>query len=523
MRASLLAVLVLAGSASGQCEYAELTPTVASAGADFGWAVAIDGDSAIVAHSLAGEVLFYDRIAGVWTFVQALGSDGLTFFDEFGKALSLDGDLAIAGATQDSEFYDHQGAAYVFVRTAGVWATEAKLLASDAEAGDLFGNSVSVSGQRALVGAWRDDEGGDHAGAVYVFERSGTTWTEMTRLVPSDTNIFHAFGTVVSLSGGRALITAPWDSTLGLANGSAYIFQGAGSQWTEIAKLVPADSADGQWFGWSASLSGATAIIGAWKDSENGTGAGAAYVFEPVGPAASWIETDKWLASDANAGDGFGYSVALSGDIALVGAPTAEGGDVYLFERSGATFNESAILTSTDNQSGDQYGYSLGLAPPFAIVGALNGDGAVGNAGSAYILHLDADLANFCDSTPNSTGSRARISFTGCSSLVANDLVLFTLSAPAGEPGLFFAGPNEVQVPFGNGLRCVGGSPVLRLPPFAIASPAGVFEYAVDLQQTPASIIAAGSTWKFQTWFRDPAAGGAGFDFSDGLSIRFVP
>jgi hypothetical protein len=524
MRAELLAGLVLAGSANAQCEYAELLPFVASIGSDFGWTLSVEGDRALVAHPLNEEVQVFERIAGVWTLSGSLVSDGLTPFDEFGKAVSIDGDLAIVGATQDSEIAMTAGAAYVYARTAGVWAFEAKLTASDAAAGDLYGNSVSISGQRAIVGSWRDDEGGDHAGAAYIYERSGTLWTETARLVASDADDFYAFGTAVSLSGGTALITAPWDSHTGLASGSAYIFQGSGTQWVERAKLIPGDAAVGQWFGWSAALSGSTAIVGCWKDSEAGSLAGAAYVFEPVGPANSWIETDKWLASDAASQDGFGHAVALSGDVAIVGAPQAAGsGQAYVFERAGGTFTEVAVVSSRDAELGDEFGYSVSVSPPFALVGALNGDGVISDAGSAYILQLDAEVSNYCTSTANSSGWPARMDYRGCPSLLPNDFTLLASSVPLNQPGLFFAGPDQVQVLFGNGTRCAGGSPVLRLPPFVVSGADGRFEYPLDLQSALATTLTAGSTWNFQAWFRDPVAGGAGFDFSDGLSVRFVP
>ena len=142
-----------------------------------------------------------------------------------------------------------------------------------------------------------------------------------------------------------------------------------------------------------------------------------------------------------------------------------------------------------------------------------------------YLLHLDATSGgigvNYCVSTPNSTGSAAEITATGSASVSTNDFHLSAGPTP-NQPGLFFYGPNEVQLPFGNGFRCVGGE-LVRLP--VISAVGGQFDYQYDLTAPPSAPgqILAGSTWKFQLWFRDPAAGGAFFDTSDGFSVDFQP
>ena len=108
------------------------------------------------------------------------------------------------------------------------------------------------------------------------------------------------------------------------------------------------------------------------------------------------------------------------------------------------------------------------------------------------------------------------------SSVSANDLVLEVFAAAVNRPGLFYYGPDPVQVPFGDGYRCVGGA--LKRLPVVFTDGGGGASYAVDLADPPlpTGSIAAGETWNFQFWFRDTAAGGAGFNFSDALTVPFI-
>jgi hypothetical protein len=134
--------------------------------------------------------------------------------------------------------------------------------------------------------------------------------------------------------------------------------------------------------------------------------------------------------------------------------------------------------------------------------------------------------SNYCNTAMNSTGAGAVITGIGTPNIANNDLVLSAEPCPPGEPGLFYYGPDQIQVPFGNGIRCVGGAAgsIARLFPFAVADAQGVLSYAVDYSSAPANgPITAGSTYNFQAWFRDPAGGGSGFNLSDGLEVNFIP
>jgi hypothetical protein len=138
--------------------------------------------------------------------------------------------------------------------------------------------------------------------------------------------------------------------------------------------------------------------------------------------------------------------------------------------------------------------------------------------------------ASFCTAAPNSTGFGAEMAMSGSTSIAANDLVLNAGPIPPGEPGIFYYGQTETQIPFGDGFRCIGTSgpgTVFRLFPFVTPGALGNLSYNVDNQHVPAGSpgaqLLAGSTWKFQAWYRDPAAGGAGFNLSDGLSLFLIP
>jgi len=214
-----------------------------------------------------------------WTEIQKLlPSDGAAS-DYFGYSVSLDGDTALIGAYYDDDNGAQSGSAYVFTRSGTTWAQQAKLLASDGAAIDYFGYSVSLSGDTALIGADGDDDNGVDSGSAYVFTRTGTTWAQQAKLLASDGAVYDSFGWSVSLSGDTALIGTPFDDDNGNSSGSAYVFTRIGTSWIQSAKLLAADGAAADRFGWRVSLSGNTALFGVRWDEDNGVNSGSAYMF----------------------------------------------------------------------------------------------------------------------------------------------------------------------------------------------------------------------------------------------------
>ena len=218
----------------------------------------------------------------------------------------------------------------------------------------LFRSSVALNGDTALVGAYSDDTArGFDAGSAYVYVRSGGVWTQQTRLEAGDGSAQDLFGVSVALRGDTALVGAYQDDTAAGPNaGSAYVFVRSGGVWTQQARLWASDGTTNDYFGVSVALSGETALVGAHFDVGN------AYVF--VRSGAAWTEQARLGASDGSAGDGFGMSVALSGDTALVGAPyddTATGvdaGSAHVFVRNGTNWSSSAQLKGDDVADSDE-------------------------------------------------------------------------------------------------------------------------------------------------------------------------
>ncbi|MDG2053633.1 MAG: hypothetical protein P8J86_02900, partial [Phycisphaerales bacterium] len=176
------------------------------------------------------------------------------------------------------------GSAYVFERDgAGNWFEAAKLIASDGAEWDIFGESVSISGDDAVIGAGYDDDNGSFSGSAYVFERDvAGSWNEVQKLTASDGDAGDYVGYSVSISGDFVVLGALGDENDTESNsGSAYIFErdGAGN-WIEVQKLIASDGAEGDWFGWKVSISGNDAVIGAPYDDDNGSSSGSAYVYQ---------------------------------------------------------------------------------------------------------------------------------------------------------------------------------------------------------------------------------------------------
>jgi len=315
--------------------------------------------------------------------------------DSFGFSVAISGDYALVGALYDDVGANNdQGSAYVFVRSGSSWTQQDKLTASDGAASDNFGNSVAISGDYALVGANGDNSGANlNQGSAYVFVRSGSSWTQQDKLTASDGAANDLFGRSVAISGNYALVGASFDDVgADTDQGSAYIFVRSGSSWTQQAKLTASDGAGSDRFGESVAISGDYALLGAFNDDVGGdTDQGSAYVF--VRSGSSWTQQAKLTASDGAAFDSFGSSVAISGNYALLGALSDDiGGDTdqgsaYVFVRSGSSWTQQAKLTASDGAGGDNFGISVALSGDHALVGAFNDDiGANNDQGSAYLF-----------------------------------------------------------------------------------------------------------------------------------------
>ncbi|XXY14563.1 hypothetical protein WME88_40615 [Sorangium sp. So ce216] len=315
-----------------------------------------------------------------------LASDGAAS-RYFGDSVALSGDTALVGAYGDAAAGTLSGSAYVFVRSGGVWTQQAKLVASDGSRDDYFGGAVALSGDTALVGASHDDDNGLESGSAYVFVRSGGVWTQQGKLVASDGAASDYLGGAVALSGDTALVGAAGDDDKGSSSGSAYVFVRSGGVWTQQAKLVATTGGASDSLGSSVALSGDTALLSASGD--HGWGPGSAYVF--VRSGGVWTQQANLRASDPAREDVFGSSVALSGDTALVGANHdddngLDSGSAYVFVRRGGVWAQQAKLLASDGEARDYLGSSVALSGDTALVGAYLADNDAWNSGSVYVF-----------------------------------------------------------------------------------------------------------------------------------------
>jgi hypothetical protein len=363
----------------------------------FGISVSVSGDTAVVGAYFddvagldSGSAYVFTRSSGGWMQQAKLTAADAAASDSFGVSVSVSGDTAVVGAHRDDDAGGNpdSGSAYVFTRSGGVWTQQAKLTAADAAFFDLFGISVSVSGDTAVVGALGDDDAGTDSGSAYVFTRSGGVWTQQAKLTAADAAAFDQFGISVSVSGDTAVVGAHGDDDAATSSGSAYVFTRSSGVWTQQAKLTAADPGANDQFGVSVSLSDDTVVVGAYFNNDAGPDSGSAYVFTRSGGV--WTQQAKLTAADAAAFDQFGISVSVSGDTMVVGANLDDhaggtnAGSAYVFTRTGGVWTQQAKRTAADAAGGDQLGISVAVSGDTAVVGAIGDDDAGTDSGSAY-------------------------------------------------------------------------------------------------------------------------------------------
>lgn len=295
--------------------------------------------------------------------------------------------LFLGGHRDDSEGPD-TGAVTPFQRSAGPWTRETDLTASDARAdtgeGAQFGFSVSADGDWLAVGApFADSAQGVDTGAVYLFQRGEGRWVERQKLTPPGAGRGERFGQVVSMSGDTLLAGAPDDDEAGSLSGSVSVFERSGETWSLRQKLTGSDTAPFDNFGFSVSLDGGTAAVGApFHDSRSAGGnSGAAYVFERS--AQGWRQSARLTADDGAAEDQLGSAVSILGNALAVGARGDGAGSVSIFERRNGDWTRTGQLSG--EAAGDQLGVSVAMMEGRLLIGArFNSAGGPG-AGAAYL------------------------------------------------------------------------------------------------------------------------------------------
>lgn len=300
----------------------------------------------------------------------------------FGTAVAVAGDTALVGAPSQGP-----GRVFVYTRSGATWSLQQVLQHDDPVDTHEFGAAVALHGDTAVIGNHRDNTLGSSCGAAYVFVRSGTSWTQQAKLLASDGAFGHIFGFCVSVSGDTAVIGAHGSDQAGASSGAAYVFVRAGSTWSEQAKLSGADTTTGNQFGSAVSLSGDTTVIGARADNDNGNSSGSAYVFVRAG--TSWSQQAKLLANNGAVGDNFGDAVSISGDTAVVGAhydddDGTDSGSAYVFVRAGTSWSQQAWLRASHGSFEDLFGEAVSISGDAIVVGAPRDDPPT-NSGSVYL------------------------------------------------------------------------------------------------------------------------------------------
>ncbi len=356
----------------------------------FGYAVATNGNEAIIGVPSFGrefgKVYIFDLITGKQLF-ELLPFDTPPQHVEFGISIDVSSHLVIIGAPGDHGNDFSSGSAFVFDTTTG--EPLFRLLASDGDFADSLGGSVAINGKLALVGADGDDDNGSNSGSAYIFDL--TTGQQLRKLLPSDGTAEDIFGRSVAISGHLAVIGAPGVFIGNSSPGSAYVFDVTTGQ--QLFKISASDGHQRNSFGDSVAISGHLAVIGAPEDDENGPYSGAAYVFD----ITTGKQLRKILPSDGYDSQAFGSSVSISGNLAVI-SPRFDNdqgkyaGAAYVFDVT--TGQQLVKLFAPDGSAGDGFGSSgVAISGNSIIIGSPFDDTINGfDAGSAYIFLKTTDL-----------------------------------------------------------------------------------------------------------------------------------
>ena len=361
----------------------------------FGMSVDVDGHFMVVGAygdddkgSSSGSAYVFQRDGTNWIYSAKLTASDGAAADYFGRAVAISSNRIVVGAYGDDDKGSASGSAYVFEHSGTNWVQAAKLTASDGATSDYFGFAVSINGDRVAIGAYMDDDKGSASGSAYVFECSGTNWVQTAKLTASDGAVSDYFGRAVSISGDRVAIGAYLDDDKGTSSGSAYIFQVSGTNWTQVAKLTASDGVGSDYFGYSLDICGDRVVIGAYLDDDKGSNSGSAYIFQVSG--TNWTQAAKLTATDGAAGDYFGLSVSLNADRIAVGAcydddMGSSSGSAYLYTYTDSNWSLVDKMLPADGAAADYYGYSVSVSEHDMLVGAYQNDDAGSASGSAYV------------------------------------------------------------------------------------------------------------------------------------------
>lgn len=370
-------------------------------GDGFGQAVAIDGDRMVISAwrdddggNNVGAAYVFERNGATWQFMAKLVPEGLSTGQRMGRVIALEGDTVVMGNWFANAAGPSSGNAVVFELGDNLqWSQTAVLLPADAASKDAFGTSISIHQQRIVVGAEGRGDFANKAGAVFVYEKSGSSWG-MTHLIGADgLGVNDRFGSAVELNGDRLAIGA-WGDDDGKDNsGAIYLFEFSGVQWEQSEKLKIDDIGRGDRLGTALALDGDQLLAGVPFADEQGANSGAAYLFEFID--GGWMQSNKLTPAIGSAGDRFATVVAIEQERVLIGAPQNDDegfnqGAVYLFAKhTPDAWSAAQVWYDSTPNKGDFFGQSIGLSGQFMLIGVPLADGILTNAGSARVGFVD--------------------------------------------------------------------------------------------------------------------------------------
>lgn len=363
------------------CQEAVLSPSPSNPGSEFGSAVELQGDLAVIgdrgANGFAGVVYVFEYAGGTWTLLQELTPDVPVPGGDFGVDVDVDGSRMVIGAYESTG--SGPGRAYVFDQdpTTGLWSQTQELVDPSGMPNDQFGTAVEIDGDRIAVGSRYDDGTATdlscNEGSVHDFRLIGGSWTWTTELRASDGDCGMEFGASMGLSSGTLAVGAPGDFSGLTTTGKAYVFDPLN---VESILPVPVSVGDGDSFGQAIDISGETVVVASWRSSNR---AGAAHFFESQG--ASWVHTQT--VADAAEGGELGRQLDVEGDLAAIGAFKEDStGVAFIYHRDPAGWTLKQKLVGTTTITNDFFSSKLSVSGPRVLIGAMNDNPAPGVAGS---------------------------------------------------------------------------------------------------------------------------------------------
>lgn len=394
--AGLSILSVVTGYAEPGEQIMKLLPSDGSSSDRFGVSVAINGRIAVIGADRgenvedSGAVYIFDLRTRQQLF--RLVPDDASRFDFFGTSVAVEGDIVVIGATDDDEFGASSGAVYIFDAATGKQVH--KLVPELGTEFAYFGNSVGICDSKVVIGARGDTLHGFRTGKAYIFDAN--TGEQLLEIIPDDSQRGQSFGQSVAINKTVVVVGATGENENGTGAGAAYLFDVSTGQ--QLMKIQPDDAAEKDWFGNSAALGATRALVGARRDDDNGADSGSVYVFD----IENGQQLMKLLPDDGEAGESFGTAISIHGRIAIIGAGYAtesglHAGSAYFFDIS--TGKQLRKIVPADGSAEDLFGISVSLSRNTAVVGALRDDDNGNGSGSAYLFE-----ALFCPSDLNADG-----------------------------------------------------------------------------------------------------------------------